>query len=92
MASNAGLPDVFKPVKPYITLADQLEQKNERAISYYCLCLTVNSRIGIRSLKLNLHKGRVYGVQTAMGINKTAPECKKFLIQNMDLLEKVCVC
>jgi hypothetical protein len=39
MASNAVLvlPDAFKSIKPYITLADQLEQKNERAISYYCM-------------------------------------------------------
>ena len=47
MAANTGstLPDVFKPVKPYITLADQLEQKNERAISYYCMLFNADRNI-----------------------------------------------
>jgi hypothetical protein len=33
--------------------------------------------------------GRLYALQSGMQINKSAPESKKFLLQLMDLLEKV---
>lgn len=29
-------PEALKQTKPYITLASQLEQKNEKAVAYYC--------------------------------------------------------
>lgn len=32
---------------------------------------------------------RLYSVQNGMQINRTAPECKKFLAQLMDILEAV---
>jgi len=35
--------------------------------------------------------GRAYAVQNAMSINKTLPECKKFLVQLMDVLEAVSI-
>jgi len=59
-------PEALKQTKPYITLASQLEQKNEKAVAYYC---------------------RLYALQQGMTINKSIPECKKFLTQLMDLLE-----
>ena len=31
------IPDALKQIKPYTTLATQLEQKNEKAVAYYCL-------------------------------------------------------
>ena len=67
MASNI-VPDLLKQIKPYLTLATQLDQKNEKCIAYYC---------------------RLYSVQRGMEINKTSAECKKFLIQLMDMLETV---
>lgn len=30
------IPDALKQIKPYTTLATQLEQKNEKAVAYYC--------------------------------------------------------
>jgi vacuolar protein sorting-associated protein VTA1 len=68
MASNFVVPDTLKQVKPYMTLADQLDQKGDRTAAYYC---------------------RLHALQSAMDINKTAPDCKKFLLQLMDTLEKV---
>lgn len=68
MASNLNVPESLKQIRPYLTLAGQLDQKNELCIGYYC---------------------RLYSVQKGMEINKSAPECKKFLIQLMDLLEAV---
>lgn len=64
--ANLITPEALKAVKPYLTLASQLEQKNEKAVAYYC---------------------RAYACQNAMTINKTLPECKKFLAQIMDSLE-----
>lgn len=29
-------PDTLKQTKPYVTLASQLDQKNEKAVAYYC--------------------------------------------------------
>jgi hypothetical protein len=29
-------PDGLKAIKPFIILANQLEQKNEKAVAYYC--------------------------------------------------------
>ncbi|CAF0789332.1 unnamed protein product [Brachionus calyciflorus] len=66
--TNLVPPEALKQIKPYMTLALQLEQKNERCVGYYC---------------------RLYSVQRGMEINKSAPECKKFLIQLMDLLEAI---
>lgn len=60
------LPDALKAIKPYITLAGQLDQRNEKFVAYYC---------------------RLYSLQHGMSINKSAPECKKFLLNLMDLLE-----
>lgn len=60
------IPDALKPIKPYMTLGVQLDQRNEGIVAYYC---------------------RLYALQTAMSINKSAPECKKFLLQLMDLVE-----
>ena len=34
-------------------------------------------------------KGRVYSVQTGMTINKTAADCKTYLLKLMDLVETV---
>jgi len=62
------IPDSLKQVKPYLTLAAQLEAKNDRVVGYYC---------------------RLYALQHGMTINKSAPECKKFLLQQMDMLEKL---
>ena len=37
MANNvAPLPDALKNLKPYLTLATQLEQRNDKNIAYYC--------------------------------------------------------
>ena len=36
MAGALNLPDALKQVKPYLTLATQLEQKNEKNVAYYC--------------------------------------------------------
>lgn len=66
MAASLGPPDALKQIKPYVTLATQLEQKNEKVVAYYC---------------------RLYAVQQGMNINKSQPDCKKFLFQLMDLLE-----
>lgn len=67
MANNvAPLPDALKNLKPYLTLATQLEQRNDKNIAYYC---------------------RLFAVQHGMSINKTLPECKKFLFNLMDNLE-----
>jgi len=66
MAAALITPDALKQIKPYTTLATQLEQKNEKAVAYYC---------------------RLYALQQGMTINKSAPDCKKFLTQLMDLLE-----
>lgn len=60
-------PELLKQVKPYLTLATQLDQKGEKAVAYYC---------------------RFYALQHAMNINKTDKECKKFLGQLMDIIEK----
>ena len=65
---TAPLPDQLKQIKPYITLASQLEQKNEKAVAYYC---------------------RFFALQQGMSINKSLPECKKYLGQLMDLVENV---
>ncbi|RNA12143.1 vacuolar sorting-associated VTA1 -like protein [Brachionus plicatilis] len=66
MSSNLNVPEALKQLRPYLTLAGQLDQKNEVCIAYYC---------------------RLYSVQKGMETNKSAPDCKKFLIQLMDLLE-----
>jgi len=66
MAGALNLPDALKQVKPYLTLATQLEQKNEKNVAYYC---------------------RLYALQHGMTINKSAPECKKFLMQLMEFAE-----
>lgn len=66
MAAALVTPDALKQIKPYTTLATQLEQKNEKAVAYYC---------------------RLYALQQGMSINKSAPDCKKFLTQLMDILE-----
>jgi hypothetical protein len=39
MAAALVTPDALKQIKPYTTLATQLEQKNEKAVAYYCLYL-----------------------------------------------------
>lgn len=66
MAANLVPPEALKQVKPYVTLASQLEQRNENAVAFYC---------------------RAYAVQYGMTINRSAPECKKFLAQIMDIVE-----
>jgi vacuolar protein sorting-associated protein VTA1 len=63
---SINVPDVLKAIKPYVTLASQLEDK-EKIVSYYC---------------------RLYAIQSGMKINKSAAECKQFLMKMMDLLEK----
>lgn len=35
-ANNLVAPDALKAIKPYLTLAIQLDQKNEKAVAYYC--------------------------------------------------------
>jgi vacuolar protein sorting-associated protein VTA1 len=70
MTDFIQLPEVLKNLKPYLTLATQLDQRNEKNIAYYC---------------------RLYAVQAGMNINKTLPECKKFLFQLMDIIESVYV-
>lgn len=67
-AANMQPPDALKALRPYMTLATQLDQRDERVIAYYC---------------------RLYSVQQGMQINRSAPECKKFLAQLMDILENV---
>jgi len=64
---SADPPEALKKIKPYLTLATQLEAKKDPIIAYYC---------------------RLYAIKTGMVINKSAPECKKFLMQLMDLLEQ----
>lgn len=68
MASALVIPEALKAVKPYITLAGQLDQRGERFVPYYV---------------------RLYALQHGMSINKSAPECKKFLLQLMDTVEAV---
>jgi hypothetical protein len=68
MASALVIPDTLKAVKPYMTLAAQLDQRGEKVVPYYV---------------------RLYALQHGMSINKSAPECKKFLLQLMDMLEAV---
>lgn len=63
---SINIPDALKAVKPYVTLASQLEEK-EKIVSYYC---------------------RLYAIQNGMKINKSAADCKQFLMKMMDLLEK----
>ena len=70
MAANSQPPEAFKQIKPYLTLATQLDQRDEKIVAYYC---------------------RLYSVQTGMQINRTAPECKKYLAHLMDVLEAVCL-
>lgn len=36
MASNLVPPEALKSIKPYLTLASQLEVKGEKIIAYYC--------------------------------------------------------
>lgn len=67
MSTQTLPPDGLKAIKPYIVLANQLEQKGEVSVAYYC---------------------RLYSVQNGMSINKTQPECKKYLIGLMDILEQ----
>lgn len=66
MSSTLVIPETLKAVKPYITLATQLDQRGEKFVPYYV---------------------RLYALQHGMSINKSAPECKKFLLQLMDMLE-----
>ena len=40
MASPMIIPDSLKQVKPYLTLAAQLEAKNDRVVGYYCKFLS----------------------------------------------------
>lgn len=35
-ANNLVPPESLKQIKPYLTLATQLELKNEKAVAYYC--------------------------------------------------------
>ena len=35
-ANNLVAPDALKAIKPYLTLATQIDQKNEKAVAYYC--------------------------------------------------------
>lgn len=66
MTSNLVIPPLLKAVKPYITLAGQLEQKDDAFVAYYM---------------------KLFALQHGMSINKSDPECKKFLLQLMDMLE-----
>jgi len=34
--NNLVPPEALKQLKPYITLASQLDQKNETSVAYYC--------------------------------------------------------
>lgn len=68
MASASAIPETLKQAKPYITLATQLDQRNEKFVAYYC---------------------KLYALQLAMSINKSSPDCKKFLLQLMDELEAI---
>nr|BAJ95457.1 predicted protein [Hordeum vulgare subsp. vulgare] len=65
-AANLQPPEALKQLKPYLTLATQLDQRDEKIVAYYC---------------------RLYSVQTGMQINRSLPECKKFLAHLMDILE-----
>lgn len=69
-AANLQPPEALKQLKPYLTLATQLDQRDEKIVAYYC---------------------RLYSVQTGMQINRSLPECKKFLAHLMDILENVCL-
>lgn len=86
MASPIVIPELLKQVKPYLTLAAQLEGKNERVVGYYCKLLHKNLYYQVWNVT---HLGRLYALQHGMTINKTATECKKFLLQQMDMLENV---
>jgi hypothetical protein len=39
MANTLMIPDSLKQVKPYLTLATQLDQKNEKFVAYYCILI-----------------------------------------------------
>ena len=36
MSANLIAPEALKGIKPYVTLASQLDQRNEKTIAYYC--------------------------------------------------------
>jgi hypothetical protein len=37
--TNIAPPDALKAIKPYLTLATQLDAKNDKVIAYYCKIL-----------------------------------------------------
>ena len=43
MANNLVPPDALKAIKPYLTLASQLDAKNDKVIAYYCKFSNQNS-------------------------------------------------
>ncbi len=88
--TNLAPPDALKAIKPYLTLASQLEAKNDKVIAYYCKFFFSKPRLfEIFWFNIENVSGRLYAVQNGMSINKSAPECKKFLLTLMDALENV---
>lgn len=51
--------------------------------------LTLSSQLDQRNERNIAYYTRLYAVQIGMSINKTLPECKKFLFHLMDIIESV---
>ena len=47
MANNLAPPESLKAIKPYMTLATQLEAKNEKVVAYYCRLYSVQNGMQI---------------------------------------------
>jgi vacuolar protein sorting-associated protein VTA1 len=50
--------------------------------------MTLSTQLEQRGEKIVAYYCRLYSLQHAMTINQSAPDCKKFLLQLMDILEK----
>ncbi len=44
--NNLVPPEALKQLKPYITLASQLDQKNEPSVAYYCNLTFIKFKFG----------------------------------------------
>ena len=46
-AANLQPPESLKPLRPYMTLATQLDQRDERVVAYYCRLYSVQQGMQI---------------------------------------------
>lgn len=86
-ASN--LPQQYRSIAHYIKIASEHKERDV-VVYYWCesaLNVSSISRVTLHSDRHYL--GMYYACEVGMKIDKSSPECKKFLVETLDALEKV---